>query len=170
MSDKMYRAAAIGRTGRGNWGHGLHLGLKNHPRIEVVAVAEEDAEERQAKQAELAAPRAYADWREMLAAEQPEVVTVGPRWTDCHLEMVLACLEVGAHVYCEKPMTWSLAEGDQIVAKAEATGLKVAVAHQGAYLPLIRHVKEVLAQGRIGEVHWPFAPTANRTGAAVART
>ena len=152
MNDKMYRAAAIGRTGRGNWGHGLHLGLKNHPRIEVVAVADEDAEERQSKQAELAAPRAYADWREMLEAEQPEVVTVGPRWTDCHLEMVLACLEVGAHVYCEKPMTWNLAEGDQIVAKAEATGRKVAVAHQGAYLPRIRHVKEVLAQGRIGEV------------------
>ncbi|MCE2450842.1 MAG: Gfo/Idh/MocA family oxidoreductase, partial [Candidatus Latescibacteria bacterium] len=103
MSDKMYRAAAIGRTGRGNWGHGLHLGLKNHPRIEVVAVADEDAQERQAKQEELAASRAYADWREMLEAEQPEVVTVGPRWTDCHLEMVLACLEVGAHVYCEKP-------------------------------------------------------------------
>ena len=149
MSDKTYRAAAIGRTGRGNWGHGLHLGLKNHPRIEVVAVADEDAQERQTKQEELAASRAYADWREMLEAEQPEVVTVGPRWTDCHLEMVLACLEVGAHVYCEKPMTWNLAEGDQIVAKAEATGRKVAVAHQGAYLPRIRHVKEVLAQGRI---------------------
>ncbi len=152
MSDKMYRAAAIGRTGRGDWGHGLHLGLKNHPRIEVVAVADEDAQERQAKQEELASPRAYADWREMLAVEQPEVVTVGPRWTDCHLEMVLACLEVGAHVYCEKPMTWNLADGDQIVAKAEATKRKVAVAHQGAYLPRIRHVKEVLTQGRIGAV------------------
>ncbi len=152
MSDKMYRAVAIGRTGRGNWGHGLHSGLKNHPRVEVVAVADEDAEERQVKQEELAAPRAYADWREMLEAEQPEVVTVGPRWTDCHLEMVLACLEVGAHVYCEKPMTWNLAEGDQIVAKAEATGRKVAVAHQGAYMPRIRHVKEVLEQGRIGAV------------------
>ena len=152
MSDEMYRAAAIGRTGRGNWGHGLHLGLKNHPRIEVVAVADEDAQERQAKQEELAAPRAYADWREMLAAEQPEVVTVGPRWADCHLEMVLACLEVGAHVYCEKPMTWNLADGDQIVAKAAETGRKVAVAHQGAYLPRIQHIKEVLAQGKIGEV------------------
>ena len=152
MSDKVYRAAAIGRTGKGNWGHGLHLGLKNHPRIEVVAVADEDAQERQVKQEELAASRAYADWREMLEAEQPEVVTVGPRWTDCHLEMVLACLEVGAHVYCEKPMTWNLAEGDQIVAKAEETGRKVAVAHQGAYMPRIQHVKEVLAQGQIGAV------------------
>ena len=55
-------------------------------------------------------------------------------------------------MYCEKPMTWNLAEGDQIVAKAEATGRKVAVAHQGAYMPRIRHVKEVLAQGRIGAV------------------
>lgn len=152
MSDKMYRAAAIGRTGRGNWGHGLHSGLKNHPRIEVVAVADEDAEERRAKQAELAAQRAYADWQEMLEAEQPEVVTVGPRWTDCHLEMVLACLEVGAHVYCEKPMTWNLADGDQIAAKAAASGRKVAVAHQGAYLPRIRRVQEILAEGRIGEV------------------
>ena len=99
--NKMYRGAAIGWTGRGNWGHGLHLGLKHHERVEVVAVADEGEEERLAKQAELSAPKAYADWREMLREEQPEIVTVGPRWTDSHLEMVLACLEVWAHVYCE---------------------------------------------------------------------
>lgn len=157
MSDKMYRAVAIGRTGRGNWGHGLHSGLKNHPRIEVVAVADEDAEERQAKQEELAAPRAYADWREMLEAEQPEVVTVGPRWTDCHLEMVLACLEVGAHVYCEKPMTADLEEGDQIVSMAAAAGRKVAVAHQGVYLGGTRRVKQVLEEGRIGRLQAIYA-------------
>ena len=68
----------------------------------------------------------------MLKEQQPEIVSVGPRWTDCHLEMVLKCLEAGAHVYCEKPMTWNLADGDQIVAKAKETGKKVAVAHQGA--------------------------------------
>ena len=66
MSDKVYRAAAIGRTGKGNWGHGLHLGLKNHSRVEVVAVADEDEEERLIKQGELEAPKAYADWQEML--------------------------------------------------------------------------------------------------------
>ena len=46
MSDKQYRAAAIGLTGKGNWGHGLHLGLKNHQRVTVVAVADEDEGER----------------------------------------------------------------------------------------------------------------------------
>jgi predicted dehydrogenase len=143
--NKKYRGAAIGWTGRGNWGHGLHLGLKHHERVEVVAVADEGEEVRLAKQAELSAPKAYADWREMLREEQPEIVTVGPRWTDSHLEMVLACLEVGAHVYCEKPMTWNLADGDEIVAKTKATGKKVAVAHQGAYLPRIQHVQAMLA-------------------------
>ena len=155
--DKVYRGAAIGWTGRGNWGHGLHLGLKHHERVEVVAVADEGEEDRLAKQAELSAHKAYADWREMLREEQPEIVTVGPRWTDNHLEMVMACLEVGAHVYCEKPLTWNLADGDEIVAKAKAKGKKVAVAHQGAYLSRIQHVKEILAAGRIGEVQAIYA-------------
>jgi predicted dehydrogenase len=131
--------------------------LKHHERVEVVAGADEGEEERLAKQAELSAPKAYADWREMLREEQPEIVTVGPRWTDSHLESVLACLEVGAHVYCEKPMTWNLADGDEIVAKTKATGKKVAVAHQGAYLPRIQHVQAMLAAGRIGEVQAIYA-------------
>ena len=46
MSDKVYRGAAIGRTGKGNWGHGLHLGLLHHPRVGIVAVADEDEQER----------------------------------------------------------------------------------------------------------------------------
>jgi len=157
MSGKVYKGAAIGWTGRGNWGHGLHLGLKNHERVEVVAVADEGEEDRLAKQAELSAGKAYADWRAMLQRERPEIVTVGPRWTDCHLEMVLACLEAGAHVYCEKPMTWNLADGDQIVAKAAAVGKKVAVAHQGAYLPRIQHVQQILNEGRIGQVQAVYA-------------
>ena len=134
MSNMVYRGAAIGRTGKGNWGHGLHLGLLNHPRVDVVAVADEDEGERNNKQREMSAPRAYADWSDMIREEKPDIVSVGPRWTDCHLEMVLACLEAGAHVYCEKPMTWNLAEGDQIVDKARVTGKKVAVAHQSKRL------------------------------------
>ena len=157
MGDKTYRGAAIGHTGKGNWGHGLHLGLLNHPRVEIVAVADEDEEERKNKQRELSAPHAYADWLHMIEEEQPEIVSVGPRWTDCHLEMVLACLEVGAHVYCEKPMTWNLADGDQIVKKARETGQKVAVAHQGVYLPRIQSVKQELAAGRIGTVQAIYA-------------
>lgn len=149
---RRYRAAAIGRTGQGNFGHGLHVAYRNHERVDFVAVADPDAAGRARAQAETGAPRSYADYREMLAAEAPDVVSVCPRWTDCHLEMVTACLEAGAHVYCEKPMTWNLADGDAIVTLAQARGRKVAVAHQGVYLPRIQGVKRMLQEGRIGRV------------------
>ena len=151
-SEKIYRAAAIGRTGGGGYGHGLHRGFQGLENVEFAAVADVDEEGRRQVQEETGAPQAYADYQEMLRQEQPDLVTVGPRWTDCHLEMVTACLEAGAHVYCEKPMTWNLEEGDQIVERAAALGKKVAVAHQAVYLSSIQKVKELLEEDRIGQV------------------
>lgn len=152
-----YRAAAIGRTGKGGYGHGLHLAYRGLEKVEFAAVADEDEEGRRKAQQETGAKRAYADYQEMLDRERPEIVSVCPRWTDCHLEMVMACLQAGAHVYCEKPMTWNLEEGDRIVEAAAAAGRKVAVAHQGVYLPRIQRVKELLAEGRIGQVQAIYA-------------
>jgi len=149
---KGYRAAAIGRTGKGGYGHGLHLAYRELEEVDFVAVADDDEAGRAKAREETGAPRAYADYQEMLKQEQPHIVSVCPRWTDCHLEMVLACLEAGAHVYCEKPMTWNLEEGDQIVSMAGMAGKKVAVAHQGVYLPRVQKVKQWLEEGRIGQV------------------
>jgi predicted dehydrogenase len=149
---KKYRAAAIGHTGRGDYGHGLHTAYQGIDQVEFVAVADPDEPGRLKAQTETGAPRAYADYQELLRAEQPDIVSVCPRWTDCHLEIVLACLEAGAHVYCEKPMAWNLADGDGILAEAAARKLKVAVAHQGVYLPRIQHLKRLLREGRIGQV------------------
>ena len=149
---KIYRAAAIGRTGRGGYGHGLHTAYQGNDRVEFVAIADEDEAGRQQGQEQTGAPAAYGDWRKMLAQERPDIVSVCPRWTDCHLEMVTACLEAGAHVYCEKPLTANLAEGDRIVALARQVGRKVAVAHQGVYLPRVQGVQRMLQEGRIGHV------------------
>ncbi len=149
---KIYRAAAIGRTGRGDYGHGLHTAYQDNDRVEFVAVADEDERGREKGQQDTGAPTAYDDWQQMLEIEAPDIVSVCPRWTDCHLEMVSACLEAGAHVYCEKPMTWNLADGDTIVELAHQTGRKVAVAHQGVYLPRVRGIKRMLEEGAIGQI------------------
>ena len=58
-----------------------------------------------------------------------------------HAVIGLAAMERGKHLYCEKPMTWNLADGDQVVRKANETGRKVAVAHQ-AVLPLVGPVDQ----------------------------
>ena len=150
--DKRYRAGAIGRTGRGNYGHGLHLGLVEAEPVDLVAVADPDEGGRCKVAAEVGAERTYADYRRMLAEEDLDLVSIGPRWVDCHEEMVLACVEAGCHIYCEKPLAASLDAADRMVSAADAAGVKLAVAHQGVYLPQVRQVKRLLEGGAIGPV------------------
>ena len=157
MSDKVYRAAAIGRTGGGNYGHGLHLAYKGLDNVEFIAVADPDEAGREKAKADTGALRAYADYHEVLAQEDLDIVSVCPRWVDCHLEMVLACIEAGCHVYCEKTMSISLEDGDTMVTAAEDAGLKLAVAHQGVYLPGVQKIKSMLGEGKIGQVQAIYA-------------
>ena len=153
MPDKIYRAAAIGRTGGGGYGHGLHLPYKGLDNVEFIAVADADAAGREKAKAASGALRAYADYHEMLEKEELDIVSVCPRWLDCHLEMELACIEAGCSIFSEKPLAMSLEDGDKIVAAADAAGLKIAVAHQAAYLPSNLKIKRLLDDGIIGQMH-----------------
>lgn len=157
MSQKTYRASAIGHTGAGNFGHGLHIAYNNLDNVEFIAIADLDEAGREKAMADTGAARGYADYREMLDKEQLDIVSVCPRWVPEHLAMVTACLEAGCNVYCEKPMTMSLADGDEIVETARARGLKVAVAHQAVYLPATHAIKRMLADGKIGTVQAIYA-------------
>lgn len=157
MSQKTYRAAAIGHTGAGNFGHGLHIAYNNLDNVEFIAIADLDEAGREKAMADTGAARGYADYREMLDKEQLDIVSVCPRWVPEHLAMVTACLEAGCNVYCEKPMTMSLADGDEIVETARARGLKVAIAHQAVYLPATHAIKRMLADGKIGTVQAIYA-------------
>ena len=149
---RTYKGAIIGSTGRGNYGHGLDIAFNDHPAITVVAVADPDPAGRAAAQLRCHAPRAYADYREMLSRERPDVVAVGPRWTDARHAMVRAALESGAHVYCEKPFTATLAEADDLIAFADRRHLKIAVAHQTRLNPGTLFLKQQLDTGLIGDL------------------
>ena len=154
---RRYRAGAIGRTGAGGWGHGLSLAYREIDGVDFVAVADPDGEGGRKAAAETGAERSYADYREMLEKEALDIVSVCPRWVDCHEEMVLACVEAGCHVYSEKPMAADLGSADRMVAAADRAGRKVAVAHQGVYLPQVQEVKRLLEGGRIGPVQAIYA-------------
>ncbi|UCG59430.1 MAG: Gfo/Idh/MocA family oxidoreductase [Phycisphaerales bacterium] len=147
-----YRVAVIGRTGRGNYGHGLDVVWNEIEQAKVVAVADEDAKGRAAAAKRLGAPRAYADYRRMLEKERPRIVSVAPRWLDCHRDMVLACAEFGCHVFLEKPMCQDLEQADEMVAALERRNLKLAIAHQTRYGPAIQHARQMIADGTLGDM------------------
>ena len=76
MLSNIYRAAAIGRGGRGGYGHGLHTAYQGNERVEFVAIADEDEAARAQGLQDTGAPTAYEDWRQMLDKESPDIVSV----------------------------------------------------------------------------------------------
>src|SRR5437667_6636200 len=82
---KTYRVAVIGRTGKGNYGHGLDVVWKALDNVEIVAVADPDEKGgRTAAAQRLGAKNAYADYKVMLDKEKPQIVSVADRWLDQH--------------------------------------------------------------------------------------
>ncbi len=152
MFEAPYRAAVIGRTGRGNYGHGLDVAFMDQPKLRLVAVADEDPKGLADATKRLKVNKGYADYRVMLDEEKPQFVAVAPRWIDCHREMIVACAERGIHVFCEKPLAPTLADCDAIVTTCERAHTKLAMAFQTRYSPRYERVKELIAEGAIGQV------------------
>lgn len=153
MLNPPYRAAVIGRTGRGDYGHGLDVALLDQPKLQVVAVADEDADGRARAAGRLGVTNAYADYRAMLEAERPPFVVVAPRWIDGHADMILAAIEHGAlAIFCEKPMAPDLAACDAIVDACARAHVKLAMAFQTRYSPRFDRVRELIADGAIGKI------------------
>ena len=104
----------------------------------------------------VAADRAYGDWREMLECEtgredRVDLVTVAtPNAT--HYEITKAFLEAGFDVLCEKPMTTTVEEAEEIVATARRVGRICAVNFGYSGYSLVRHMRAMVARGDLGRV------------------
>ena len=104
----------------------------------------------------IARDRAYGDWHEMLVGETKrkdriDLVTVAtPNAT--HYEITKAFLEAGFHVLCEKPMTMTVEEAEDIVAIAAKSGKICAVNYGYSGYALVRHMRAMVARGDLGKV------------------
>ena len=147
-----YRAGAIGRTGRGNWGHGLDTAFVGQPGVDFVAVADDDPDGLQDAGARTGARSLYGDYREMLERERLDFVAVCPRWLDARAEMVIAAAEAGVKgLFCEKPFARTLADADAMLEACERAGTRVAVAHRRAN-PYEQRARAMVEDGAIGEL------------------
>jgi predicted dehydrogenase len=147
-----YRVAVIGRTGRGNYGHGLDVVWRAFDNVQIVAVADENEKGRAAAGERLKVKNTYADYRQMLKKERPQIVSVADRHLDQHRDMVVACAEAGASIFLEKPMCRTLAEADEMIAACERHHVKLAIAHQTRHSPRLQRVREFIAEGRLGDI------------------
>ncbi len=115
-----------------------------------------DAGREYAQRLGVAHDRAYGDWQDMLAGEKNrddpiDLVTVAtPNAT--HFEITKAFLEAGFNVLCEKPMTMTVEEGEEILRVAKASGKILAVNYAYSAYPMVRQARAMVRAGEIGKV------------------
>ena len=156
--NKPLRAAAIGRTGRGDWGHAIDELWSGVDGVELAAVADESEEglaeavERHTRDG-VPPVAAFRDWRTMLAEVKPDVVAICMRHVDCHAEMAIAAAEAGAKgIFVEKPFVRTLAEADAVVAACTQSNSKLAMAFVNRHSQAYAAARDLIEDGRIGKV------------------
>jgi predicted dehydrogenase len=94
------------------------------------------------------------DWRRVLEREDVDLVDVCTPG-DTHAEIAIAALEAGKHVLCEKPLANTVAEAEamtEAAARAAARGVRSMVGFTYRRVPAIALARELVAQGRLGQI------------------
>jgi predicted dehydrogenase len=96
--------------------------------------------------------RVYTGYREMLAKEKPDVVSICT-WPKLHAEMAIACAQAGVKMcHCEKPMDLTFGGSRKMLQVAAQHGMQLNFNHQRRYGKPFRKTKELIDSGEIGQV------------------
>lgn len=128
-------------------------------RYELVAGAlSSSAEKAKASAAEIGLPadRSYASFEEMAKAEaaRPDGIEAVSVVTPNHMHgpVARAFLEAGIHVICDKPVTTTLKEAQDLAALVEKSGKLFILTHNYTGYPMVRQARAMVAAGDLGEL------------------
>lgn len=147
----MMRKIRTAVIGAGFMGKVHSEGIRRLGNVEIAAVV--SAEEGHAREfADLiGVERSTADYRTVISDPSIEAVHVLTP-NALHYPIAKAALEAGKHVLCEKPLTVSVREAEDLVKLAEQKGLANCVEHNLRYYPVVQHARQMVKNGDLGEV------------------
>lgn len=104
-----------------------------------------------ARQASHNKPRAYRDYREMLKQKDLDIVLIGTpdHW---HALNMIAAVEAGADVYCQKPISTDIAEGQAMLNAARKHGKVVQIGTQRRSTPHLVEARDIVRSGALGKI------------------
>ncbi|HHK40992.1 MAG TPA: Gfo/Idh/MocA family oxidoreductase, partial [Planctomycetaceae bacterium] len=128
-------------------------------RAEVVAGALSSDPQRAKESApdyDIADDRAYTSFTEMFEKEKARddaidfVSITTPN--HMHFPVAKAAVEAGFHVICDKPMTFDLAQAEELLSLVEQSNIVFAVTHNYTGYPVVRQAREMVQSGELGEI------------------
>src|SRR2546423_33613 len=131
----------------------VHVEALRRIGVDVRGVLGSTPDRGAARAERLGVPRAYASLDDLLGDPKVSVVHVTSP-NNLHVPQASAAVRAGKHVVCEKPLAMSAAESRGLVEVATAAGVVNAVNFNIRFYPLNQHVREVVAEGQLGEVRF----------------
>ena len=142
----MMRAAIVGFGGMGQ----RHFRAYESTPFEVVAICEKFPERVKAVLPDFPDSRIYRDYRDLLAAETLDVLSVASNGPT-HAEVTIAAADAGVpRILCEKPIGTTIAEGEAVCAAARRSRARIAVNHIRRWSPMYRQLRDAMASGPLG--------------------
>ncbi len=142
----------VGLLGCGQIGRLVHLAnLTRLSDVHVAAIAEPDPRLRGLAQSMAPKAAAYADYVELLNAADVEAVVICLP-SALHAEAAVAAFERGKHVYLEKPLATSLAEGRRVLEAWQCAGMVGMIGFNYRFNSLYRSLRQHIRRERIGQV------------------
>ncbi|QQS46698.1 MAG: Gfo/Idh/MocA family oxidoreductase [Acidobacteriota bacterium] len=158
------RTAIIGCGGLATGAHIPSLmKMVESDNVEIAAVCDV-YQKRLDNAAGVTGAKPFKDYRAILDQKDIDYVTIvtPEHW---HARMTLDAADAGKHIYCEKPMTWSIDDAKKVVKKIGETGLKMQVGVQGmsddSYETALKYVKEG-ALGKVVQAQIDYSRNYNR--------
>lgn len=148
----MPRDVNVAVVGAGGAAQVVHLPiLKRLPELRVAAVVDPAAEKARTIGERFGVSSAFDDVEELSAVESLDAAVVCTP-NDTHEDVVVACLEQGLHVLCERPLSVSSASAARMIDAAREAGLQLMTAMNQRYRYDLRSIRQFVGSGELGDV------------------
>jgi predicted dehydrogenase len=142
----------VGVIGLGYWGPKLARNLHSLPGVEMAMASDlrkERLDDLKRNYVDIALTQNY---RDLLNDGLDAVVIATPVYT--HYQLAREALLAGKHVFVEKPLTTSSAEGVELIELARQKNLRLMVGHTFVYNPGVEAVKRIIQSGELGSIYY----------------
>jgi len=144
--------ARIGVIGLGMGRHHLRE-YANNAAVHVAALCDQNEQLLAEFLAQYPQAKGYASYEEMLSVAKLDAVSVAlPNYL--HAPVVIAALNAGCHVLCEKPMALNAAQAQQMAETATKTGKKLMIHFNYRFSPPSQFLKRYVDEGHLGQIYY----------------
>ena len=143
----------VGVVGTSRFTQQFHLdNLRNHPSVQITAICGRNRQRAEKVADRYGITHVFTDYRELVRSPDVDaVVIVTPNYL--HYPIANAVLEVGKHIFCEKPLAMNLREAQEMYEKAQSSGVIHMVNFTFRGVPAGIRMKELIDEGYIGKLY-----------------